>query len=228
MAFITSSSFAQKPEQALFSADSLFAAKNYSAALKQYQTLEANGFHSPAMLLKMAYIAEGTSNTTDALFALYKYHQITNDKAAYQKALELADQAGLSGYQTPEVEYVLNQVGRFAAIATSILMGFAILLLALLFNRSKSASIHLSDPITLAVLTLTLTIALLTNLPTNQKAIVTSPNAAVLSAPSSAANRIDFLKQGDLIRLTGDHDIWSSFSLQNKKAFIRTLDLRPL
>lgn len=226
--FITNTSLALKPEQELFSADSLFAAKNYSAALKQYNTLQSKGFHTPAMLLKMAYIAEGTSNTPDALFALYKYYQITNDKSAYQKILELADQSDLTGYETPESEFVLSQINRYSSIIASVLIGIGLLLLALLYNRSKSASVKASDPLSIGVLTTAILIAVFTNLPISNKAIVNNPDAVVMSGPSAAANRVDFLKQGELIRLTGDQDIWASFSLQNKKAYIRKMDIRPL
>ena len=142
--------------------------------------------------------------------------------------MELADQSDLPGYETPESEFVLAQINRYSNIINSVLIGIGLLLLALLYNRSKSSSIHASDPLTMGVLTIAILIAVFTNLPTTHKAIVSNPNAVVMSGPSAAANRVDFLKHGELIRLTGDQDIWASFSLQNKKAYIRQMDLRPL
>ena len=52
-------SYAQRAEDEILQADSLFRAKQYTQSLSIYQSLLNKNSYSNAMLLKMAYIQEG-------------------------------------------------------------------------------------------------------------------------------------------------------------------------
>ena len=227
--WITAASVAfGQPVSSLKKGDSAFAARQYRLALQHYQVVEKSGYQTPAMLLKMAYINEGLSQTAPGLRYLSLYYQLTGDVAAREKILSVAAKNQLNGYEPSDWERLRELAGK-QKFLISIALGIIITLLAgwVVFQKNRHKRV---TSVALAFLTAG-ALALAANQYGNQPvqyAVLNGSSNYLMLGPSAGAGLVSIQKDGHRVRIVGQKDIWLAIVWNDETVYIRQNQVLPL
>ncbi len=212
----------------LQTADSLFAARQYTQAFDLYLSLHQQHLVSPAMFLKMAYIQEGLGHLGESLFYLNLYSQVSHDPQAAQKMSELADKNNLQGYEEDPFEVIARPLREYYASITGLLASLALLALALQVNRARQ---NQRPSPWLALLLLLLLAGLFTHVQYSRQshlAIVTHPGTYLMNGPSSAASVVEIIGEGHQLRVQQQQDVWLKVKWRDGEAYVRDFLVRKV
>lgn len=212
-------------QERLETADSLFDAKKYTKALDTYQSIWQNyKQYSLQMLLRMAFVSEAEGKYPQALYYLNLYYHYSADEQALDKLSELAAKHELQGYEFSDREYFRSLLAQhFYWVAA----GFGLLGLlgvwAIYRRRARGLS---TTPLLLGEVALLAGAFVLFNFALRDpQAIIATPHAAVMSAPSAGAEQRPAFKAGDRVRLAEKRDIWYGIFRGDEKAYVRENNL---
>jgi hypothetical protein len=212
-------------QQLLQRADSLFAQKKFAEARGVYFQLYESGFHTPATLLKMAFVHEGLGESGQALFFLSTYYQETEDQKAYEKIQTLANARGLTGFELSDwdqlIIFTTNRVVYYLPVLFALLVFFALLMVY--YRKHSLANGKLAAGfVTLFLIGLCFVSVNLLQLP--QRAVV-STSSYLMSGPSAAATFVSMIPEGNRVKISGEQDIWVEIEWNERTGYIRKSDL---
>ena len=230
-------SFQQAPEASagrqsktlsLATADSLFAARQYTQAFDIYESLHAQGTWSPAMFLRMAYIQEGLGRLGASLYYLNLYAHTSHDPQAAEKMKEMAEKHGLEGYEDDPYETLRAPLRQFYLPLAGLLAAVSLLFLALIFRRFRI----LKTPSPALAVFLVLSLAALYGhvhySPASSRAIVTGAQTYLMSGPSAGASVVQIIGEGHQLRVEGRADIWLRVKWRDQDVYVRDFLVRKV
>ncbi|WKN32570.1 hypothetical protein PZB74_04330 [Porifericola rhodea] len=221
--------YAQKAQNSLKSADSLFANKQYTESYKIYEHIYKNEKKaSPAMLLRMAFIQEGLGEYSQALYFLSEYYLLTSDDTVVEKISKLSAEHNLRGYEFTDTELIQSffKKNQYVFIYSLLFIALVGLSYFLFFRKNQ-----LEKPYGLGVAYVLILSLLfyLVNFPlTNDHAIITENNTFIMSGPSAGADVLNVSNKGHRVKIAGQEDIWTKVEWNGEIAFIREDNLRIL
>ena len=218
----------------LSSADSLFAARQYTEAFGQYQQLFAQqGEVSPALLLKMAFIQESMGDYSEALYYLNEYYLLTSDEAAVQKMQQLSEQHNLRGYAYTDYQLFYNYLReyRYYIIYGLIALAMLGLIFLVLSQKRETRPGQAARPYGWGI-TYLLVLGLLwymTNVSLEpRQAIIMEDHTYIMAAPSSGAEVVYIGEKGHRVPIGKQEDVWTQIEWDGKPAYVRRGNLREI
>ncbi|MES2733380.1 MAG: SH3 domain-containing protein [Bacteroidota bacterium] len=214
--------YCQAGEYSMTKADSLFAQKKYTEALPIYESVfTQTGKFSPAMLLKMAFIQEGSGNYTKALYYLNLYYNQKPNEIVLKKMDELASKNQLNGYQYDDINFILIFYERyFLYIAVALIAFGTFVFSVIVIKKLRKEDIPVRHGFGFMVYLAGAFVFL--NLSGNKsKAIVQRDNTYLMSAPSAGAKLVKVIQKGHRLEVLDKKDIWLEVKWEDKKAFVR-------
>lgn len=223
--FLSHSLNAQSEADLLNRADSLYAKKKYAEAQLVYYQLFQRGYVTPATLIKLAFVYEGLNETPKALFFLWQYYLQTEDDQVYEKIQVLSNAYSLDGFELTDFERMSIWINNRTLLLNVILFvsAFIGLLIVFLLHRKKQYSLKVTFGV-LSILILGLQLTILNFGYPTKKGVVSS-STYVMTGPSSAANLMTVLKQGNQLTIKGEEDVWVKVSWNDKTGYIKRNDL---
>ncbi|MBC7388613.1 MAG: hypothetical protein H7329_05345 [Opitutaceae bacterium] len=224
---LNTNAFAQSNKSNLKVADSLFTAKKYSDAFIKYNNIFENGFHTPRMLLKMAYIKEGSGEIPEALFFLNIYYVNYPTRNILKKMESLAETRQIAGYEYDDSNYFLYLYFRYK---TEIILGLVGILfaffLAIVTNRVVFKRIPITSPYLFFFMAAFVYLFINYSDRFSYKGIIMQNKALVMSKPSAGSDVLATLEKGTRLHVWDNTDIWYEVRWENKHAFIRKNNLK--
>jgi hypothetical protein len=222
-AFSLQSIHCQADVGGLNKADSLFNQRSYKEAMEIYSSNYQEGIYSPAMLLKMAFIAEGIGDDEQATLFLSKYYDLNPNPEAITKIKSLTGQSTLFGYQVSDSQRFII----FLAEYQGYIVGFLSVLLFLsivgiwLTGRNLEKTQNYWPTLLLILVTF-----LVNNFLTGPRTgLITSSPTFILSKPTAGGDLIDRVEPGHRVNITANKDIWYEVEWKDKKAYIKKADV---
>ena len=205
-------------------ADSLFASKKYQEALQIYESMLDDGTYSPAMLLKMAFIAEGVGDFPKSTLYLSKYYSHDPNPKVIAKIKTLTNQATLVGYDVSDrqkfFKFLIDLNQEITATFALLLLVFLISIVA--FPKQRTG---FYAP---ALIFLLLTFASNNFLEDQETAIVTGAPTLIMDTPTSAGNLIRKVDAGHRVVIKSSKDIWYEIEWNEKTAYIKKENLSKI
>lgn len=201
-------------------ADSLFSHQSYQEAYIIYQNLlENEEVFSPAMLLKMAFVAEGKGDYSKASFYLAKYYDQNPNPRAITKIKTLTEQSNLKGYELSDLDRLKNFLTDFQSEITALFTFILIISLILLIrfrNKADSTKYYLPS-------VLFLILAFMSNNFLNgpKTGIVTGTPTLIMDQPTAGGKLLDIVDPGHRIVVKSSKDIWYEVKWGNQTAYIK-------
>lgn len=212
----------ESPESLLSRADSLFAEKRFSEASDTYNQLFTSGYVTPSSLLRAAWIQEGRGDVPGTLLHLYRYHQITNDKEAWQKITKMASDAGLEGYELSDFQLWHLSLAPYAIWVTVALALTVLGIQALVFYRKRQVKAPLGNRWAYVNLGLLAAIFVLVNYASPKRHVFVQAGDGILMKDASiAADRGPSVRQGDLFDYDGEQDVWIRLKRNEDVLYVR-------
>jgi hypothetical protein len=212
---------AQTSTYRLYTADSLFRARQFTQSLQHYEAMLENGEYTPAMLLRMAYINEGLDRPGKTLYYLNMYHLATGDRAAVRKMEELATKYNLTGYTITDADRFLTWYLEAREYVSIGLIAFCVLLLAIAFRMRFRK--HRRPVGTFVALTVFLA-ALLVHLNVGDKihrGIIAEANTFIMTGPSPGSDVIERVGEGHRLDVVGKKDVWLKVRWNGETAYVK-------
>ncbi len=214
--------------KALISADSLYAAKQYTQAFELYQSLYKSGHYSPAMLLKMAHIQEGLNHLGESLFYLNIYFLASDDHQALKKMEELAKKNNLEGYETSETTKIFMWLQEEYTTLALAIASMALFLLALMYYQHTKSQVKPSLTGILLVTVLAILFVHINFSKKESRGIVADSQTYLMSGPSAGASVVAIIGEGHQLEIEGKKDVWLHVRWKEKDAWIRETRLRAI
>ncbi|SFH13902.1 hypothetical protein SAMN04487988_1206 [Algoriphagus hitonicola] len=200
-------------------ADSLFAQQNYQEAMNLYAQNYESGLYSPAMLLKMAFIAEGMGDKEQATLYLSKYYDLAPTNQIISKIKDLTGQNTLYGFE-------VSDSGRFLLFLVDykeyIVGGLAVLLILSLLSiwwmgRNPEEKISYWPSLILLLL------LFISNnfLKGPRTGLITNSPTYIVSKPTAGGSIIDRIEPGHRVKIKSSKDIWYEVEWKNSVAFVK-------
>src|SRR5690606_5730670 len=212
---------AQTSTYRLYTADSLFRARQFTQSLQHYEAMLENGEYTPAMLLRMAYINEGLDRPGKTLYYLTMYHQSTGDRAVLRKMEELARKYNLTGYTVTDADRLLSWYLESRDYISITLAALCILLLAVAFRiRFRKHS----RPIGTFVIVSAFLALLLVHLNFGdklQRGIIAEANTFVTTGPSSGSEVVERVGEGHRLDVVARKDVWLKVRWKGETAYVK-------
>ncbi|SNS56472.1 hypothetical protein SAMN06295967_112125 [Belliella buryatensis] len=217
----------QANTSSLKKADSLFISKNYQEAMGIYESLllEEDSY-SPAMLLKMAFVAEGRGDYAKASFYLAKYYDINPNPRVITKIKTLTDQSNLIGYELSDWDRFFKFASDLQQEITAIfsLMVLISIILLLIFKEKATQPKYYLPALFFILL------AFMSNnfLQESSTGIVTGSPTIVMNKPTAGGKMIQNVDPGHRVIIKSSKDIWYEVKWGNKNAFIKKESITKL
>jgi hypothetical protein len=211
----------------LQTADSLFARKQYTQSLAQYEQLLAAGYYSPAMLLRMAMVEEGLAHPARALYYLNLNYLATRDGAVAAHMEQLAQRHQLQGYEAAPFEGLLSWLDRYRLSLSTVLAALALFCAAMLWAQVRRQ--HKGGwavPALAVVLAALLTIN--NGVFHRTQGILTQAPVYLMSGPSAGADVVAIVNPGHRLTVRGKKDVWLQVQWADREAYVREDQLLPL
>jgi tetratricopeptide (TPR) repeat protein len=201
-------------------ADSLFAIQNYQEAFTIYEDLLINDeVYSPAMLLKMAFVAEGTGDYSSASFYLAKYYDQNPNPRVITKIKALTEQSNLYGYELDDSDRFLKFLTDLQEELTSIFSILLVLSLILLVAFRKKVD-HPKYFLP-SIMFLLLTFISNNFLFQASTGIVTGSPTLIMEKPTAGGKLLSVVDPGHRVIIKSSKDIWYEVDWEGKKVFIK-------
>lgn len=228
LALIPASSFGQSSGEILTKADSLYDLKKYTESFDQYQLVFDEGYTTPQMLMKMAFIKEGLEEYPEALFYLTRYYELTRSNLALGKINEIAEEQGLIGYEVTDLDFVISWYSMHYEL---ILIGFMSVLFSLLLlqvvRRFKGKDF--STGAMTWQLIFGIGLAVVVNYPfVSPQAIISEPSTYLMKGPSAGAPMLEIISQGHKVKILDEGQIWTRIEWRDAEVYVRTGSLKRL
>ncbi len=214
--------FGQPAEQRLQKADSLFVKASYTDALRLYESLlQRLQTASPAMLLRMAFMAEGLGDYTKALYYLNLYYLQGPKAEIALKMKELSARYSLQGYDFDDFDYFIIWYDQYYAyLAGSVTFLGGCFLVVIVLRKRKRRFIALRHGGSFIAF-LALSLVLLNFRFNVTKAIVAQDDVYLMSAPSAGARLVKIIGKGNRLNVYNQQDIWLETEWHNQPAYVR-------
>ena len=203
---ITATASGQASPSMLQTADSLYAAKQYTQAFERYDVLFAGGRYSPAMLLKMAHIQEGLGHLGQALYYINLYFLATNDTAALRKMEELAEKNNLEGYQNNETKKLKALLNEYNTTITLFLVVNCLFFFSLVVYTREKKKVRPTFSSAMLILSVVVLFVYTNFSSASERGIVAAPKTYLMSGPSAGAA----LRSPALLRCIDNGSNWST------------------
>lgn len=201
-------------------ADSLFNQQSYQEAYVIYQDLiENDGAFSPAMLLKMAFVAEGMGDFAKASFYLAKYYDQNPNPRVITKIKTLTEQGNLKGYEMSDWERLMKFLTDLQLEITALFsLALVASLILLILYKQKADHMKYFLPSLLFML-----LAFLSNNFLNgpNTAIVTGTPTLIMDQPTAGGKLLGVVDPGHRVIIKSSKDIWYEVKWGSNKAFIK-------
>lgn len=225
---ITTTCGAQTSMFRLKTADSLFAAKQYTQSFEHYDVVLHNKEYSAAMLLKMAFIQEGLGHVGKALYYLNLYQQVTHDPEVEAKMQELATKYNLEGYVLNDAERALTWYNRWYAYITVVLLALSVLILSVAFHLRYHKGRRPVVTVALFTIVCVLVVVHLQLGEDINAGVVAHGNTFVMRAPSSGADVVAVIGEGHRLEVVGKTDVWLRIIWDGSVGYVKASTLLPL
>ena len=211
---------------ALEKADSLFNSRSYKEAMEIYDVNYQSGIYSPAMLLKMAFIAEGIGDNERATLYLSKYYDLDPNPQAITKIKSLTGQSSLVGYEVSDGQRFMIFLTEYQTYIVGVLAFFlALSIITSWITGRKSEKTQNLWPTILLILMIFLANNFLNG---PRTALITSSPTFIVSQPTAGGDLVDMVEPGHRIRIKSAKDIWYEVEWKNKSAYIKKEDVTRL
>lgn len=203
----------------LIRADSLFSNQNYKEAMGIYAEKYVEGVYSPAMLLKMAFVAEGIGDKEQATTYLGRYYDLKPDPLILSKLKTLTGQSTLWGYEINDQDRFLL----FLSDSKHYLVGGLLLLLLVVTVRFVWKSRKKEESLTYWPIGLLIGLILIANnfIRRPESGLITQSPAFVVAKPTAGGALIDRVEPGHRVKILSEVDIWYEIDWKSKRAYIR-------
>jgi tetratricopeptide (TPR) repeat protein len=201
-------------------ADSLFNAQNYQEAFGVYEDLLQNDeVFSPSMLLKMAFVAEGTGDFSKASFYLAKYYDQNPNPRVITKIKALTEQANLMGYELDDSDRFLKIITDLQEELTSVFSVLLIVsLILLIVFRKKVDHPKYYLPTVLFLILVFISNNFLFQAPTG---IVTGSPTLIMDKPTAGGKLLSVVDPGHRVIIKSTKDIWYEVNWAGKNAYVK-------
>ena len=215
---------AQSP--ALHLADSLFTIGRYTAAKKIYiKNFNSEEKYTPALLLKLSFIAEKSNEPAESLYYLSLLSQKQPSVKLLEKISTIAAAYNLEGYEFNDFSYFLVFYRKYGAYIPILLLTLGIYVVTVMFIKHRNGEITHKRHKWAVVLYLIALLGLL-NVPSNYKtAVVKKERTYVRGYPSAASPVVHTIEKGNKLTIIGERDQWNRVIWDGKIVFIRKSDL---
>ena len=203
----------------LSKADSLFDQKKYTEAYQLYDGIFEQGYASPSMIVKMAFIKEGLGDYTQALYFLNLYFNQTSNRKALLKMREIAEKHNLIGYEYSDTKFITNFFYKNRYLILMALMSISLFLIAYSYKKRHE------KPFMPAIgqgIVLTLILILINGFFFKEYAIVTGSNTIAMEAPSAGSEPIELIEKGNKIVVLDKQPIWSKIRWNGQEVYIKS------
>lgn len=203
-------------QSSLNKADSLYAGGKYTEAFDIYKKMVDEGRATPASLLKMAFIKEGSEEYAKSLYYLKKYEKMTHDKATSRQIMKLAKEQELEGYSQSGRENILNWLDANRIYIQIALVLLVIFTLVLTIKQKSKWAFGVIQVLFVALL------LVITNLKPETYGVISQNNVALRKESSSGAN-IDsnIPKKGHRVKVLSKDRIWTKVIWDDKPCYVR-------
>lgn len=200
-------------------ADSLFASNNYQEALLIYDQLLEEDIYSPAMLLKMAFVAEGMGDFSKASYYLAKFYDINPNPRVITKIKSLTEQSDLYGYELSDWDRFFGFLTDLREELTSFFTFLLVLSLILLVVYREKAILPKYYIPSFGLIFL---VFLCNNfLYQPRTGIITGSPTLVMEKPTAASQIISKVDPGHRVVIKSSKDIWHEVEWNNKRAYVK-------
>lgn len=207
-------------------ADSLFLNKKYTEAYYLYEDVFKSGQASSAMLLKMAFIQDGSDNFSEALYFLDLYYQKTGDRSVVTKIEELAEENDVKGYSYDDLDFFSILLKRYN-IEGQLILGTLALLLLMYAYRKRKNGYRPSTAFAFQIVVL-FSLMFISNYKSKDKAIIESDQTLLRSAPSAGGEPVEFVSKGHKVDVLEQMDVWTKISWEGDVVYIRNGRLKVI
>jgi tetratricopeptide (TPR) repeat protein len=216
--------FAQSSQ--LHLADSLFTIGRYSEAKKIYQkNFEIVEKYNPNMLLKLAYLAEKSSEPAESLFYLSLLAQAKPSIGLLKKMSSIATQYNLTGYQFNDFSYFLIFYRRYGGYIPMLLLTLGLYVVSVMLFKMKKGEAIQKRHLWVTIFYLTALLGLL-NIPSNyQTGVVRNEITYIREYPSAASPVLHTIRKGHKLMILGERDHWKRVIWDGHIVFMRKSDL---
>lgn len=210
----------------LAQADSLFDQRSFQEAMSLYQKNYQEGVYSPAMLLKMAFIAEGMKDNENATLYLGKYYDINPDPQIITKIETLTKQKVLEGYDISDSDrflIFLSENDQLIILGLSALLLFSMILVVVnVYRKTKT-------PVYWPTILLMLLLFFANNfLSRPNSGLITHSPTLILSDPTGAGELIQRVEPGHKVKIKGSNDIWYKIEWKGNQAYVKKSNVTKL
>lgn len=205
-------------------ADSLFSNEKYTEAYYLYEDIFKEGMASSSMLLKMAFIQDGSENYSEALYFLDLYYKQSGDKSVVTKIEEIAEANELKGYNYDDGDFFMILLKKYEWQGQILLAALAIMLLAYTYRKKSNGY----QPTTASIFQLIVLgmLLLITNYESTTQAIVQSDQTLFRSAPSAGGEPIEFVTKGHKVKVLDQSSVWTKIRWEGEEVFVRNARLK--
>ena len=204
----------------LFSENKLEAARE-----KYYQLINSKQKVEPEVLLKLAYISEKNKEFSKALYFLNIYFERRPNELALVKMNELAAEHGIKGYQLSDFYILLLLIKQYFFIIMVLAVAIAAYVtIILLIKRRRNLKIELIQKIALfSYLVFLLGMLLVRGF--FKQGIVNNDSASLRLDPSSAAEAVTKLQEGEKLSVLGADDVWLRVLYDSKFYYVHKTNI---
>ncbi|WP_139827938.1 SH3 domain-containing protein [Marivirga sericea] len=204
----------------------MYEKKQYISAIKIYEKIYNAGNTSPAMLLKLARIEEGMGNDGKSIYYLENYYQITKDEKVIDYLKKTSENKNTVGFDygltyKADLFYKDWKIHFQSFFSIIIIFGLGMMI------KNRDSTHKKRNYFVLASLPL-LVLGFLNNYEGKSEAIITETPSYLLEGPSSGANLVDKVTVPAKIQVNQEVDVWSKITFENKKAYIKTSQIKKL
>ena len=207
--------------------DVLYHTHRYLEAYEHYARVHEGGWSSPRMLLKMASIQEGMGHYPEALYFLAQHYHITHDTHVRRKIHSIAAAQSLRGYVFGHADFFARWWHRCRSVLTTTGLLLCLILLAIILYRrfAGKKAIHIAPYFFLSMMCSACLIA--GDVVLRQPCAIPWQKALVVSEPSSAADQLGLLQQGERVVVRERTPIWTKIRYHHtqkdrREGYVRT------
>ncbi|WP_317045496.1 SH3 domain-containing protein [Algoriphagus antarcticus] len=204
----------------------MFNSRSYKEAMEIYDSNYQSGIYSPAMLLKMAFIAEGIGDNERATLYLSKYYDLDPNPQAITKIKSLTGQSSLVGYEVSDGQRFMIFLTEYQNYIVGVLVVFLVLsIVAIWISGRKSETTQNFWPTILLIILIFVANNFLNGPRTG---LVTSSPTFIVSKPTAGGELVDMVEPGHRVRIKSSKDIWYEVEWKDHRAYIKKEDVTRL
>jgi hypothetical protein len=211
-----------------YKADSLFLAENYAQASQYYESLhQIYDYSTPQMLMRLAFMKEGSGDYVGALYYLNLYYLQKPEKKVLQKIQELAKKNELIGYDFTDFEYLLFLYNHYYLYVVAFLILLSVVVTVSIVRTRLQKDEMTYKPV-LLILLLLFSFFLINYSNFYKRAIIYEDNTRLMNGASAAATPQYELKKGSRIAIKSKQDVWYEIVWNNEKLYVHEQNLKVI